>query len=125
MYKFISNKLVFAYDNKKTLSLNSCNILIPKIKGYNIKYILAVLNSRISQFLFEKKYNSIKVLRSHIESIPIPVCSNKIQKEIILLVDKILLTENDEEFLELYNIVDKTISKLYGLSEENYKYLLR
>ncbi|SET24481.1 N-6 DNA methylase, partial [Anaerobranca gottschalkii] len=40
VYRFISNRLTFAYDDTKTLTLNSANILIPK-STFNIKYILA------------------------------------------------------------------------------------
>lgn len=117
-YKFISNKLVFAYDDKQILSLNSCNILIPRLSGYDIKYIMAILNSRIAQFIFEKTYNSVKVLRSHIESIPIPICSNEKQKEIIKLVDKIINEKNNS--LELYEILEKKICELYNINEEEF-----
>ena len=101
IYKFISKKLVFAYDDKQTLTLNSCNILIPKIKGLDIKYILAILNSDIAQFYFEKKFNSVKVLRSHLEQIPIPYVDNKIQKPIIDLVNKIMSQNNNNLITEL------------------------
>ena len=87
LYRFICNQLVFAYDDKKTLSLNSCNIVIPKIEKLQAKYILAILNSRIAQFIFNKKFDSVKILRAHIESIPIPNASEKQQNEIIKIVD--------------------------------------
>lgn len=101
IYKFISKKLVFAYDDKQTLTLNSCNILIPKIQGLDIKYILAILNSDIAQFYFEKKFNSVKVLRSHLEQIPIPYVDNQLQKTIIDLVNKIMSQNNNNLITEL------------------------
>ena len=113
-YKFISKKLVFAYDDKKRLSLNSCNILIPQIKGMNIKYIMAILNSKTAQFVFEKKYNSVKVLRSHIEEIPIPICDEKTQNEIVKIVDEILSGRDKN-----YEILEEKICKLYGLNNQN------
>ncbi|MBO5447440.1 N-6 DNA methylase [bacterium] len=116
-YKFISNKLVFAYDDKQILSLNSCNILIPRLKGLSIKYIMAVLNSSVAQFFFAKQFNSIKVLRSHIEQIPIPIVEHKIQFEIEVLVDEIIHAD-DENYQEKCNILDLKICKLYGLSDE-------
>ncbi|MCM1264765.1 MAG: N-6 DNA methylase [Candidatus Gastranaerophilales bacterium] len=120
-YRFISNQLVFAYDNQKRLSLNSCNILIPKIKDYNIKYILAILNSRIGQFIFQKQFNSIKILRSHIEQIPIPKCSQNKQKSIIQIVDELLKENNTQKRLELYNKIDIEVSKLYKLKTSEYE----
>lgn len=119
-YKFISNKLIFAYDNHQTLSLNSCNILIPKFKDLDIKYIMAVLNSSVAQFIFQKKFNSIKVLRSHLESLPLPKCDKKTQQQIINTVNKILKTSNKSTAHELFAELDLIISKLYDLSFEEY-----
>ncbi len=110
VYKFISKKLVFAYDNAQTLTLNSCNILIPQIKGLDIKYVLAVLNSRIAQFYFEKKFNSVKVLRSHLEQIPIPYVDYETQKPIIETVDKIM---SSSDYINLISELDKKIRCLY------------
>ncbi len=115
-YKFISSELVFAYDNKQTLSLNSCNILIPQVAGLDVKYIMAVLNSRVAQFYFRGKYNSIKVLRSHIESIPIPFPDENIQQEIIGLVNDMLNKPSKDK----YNQIDRRISGLYGLNDREY-----
>ncbi len=112
LYRFIGDKLVFAYDDKQRLSLNSCNIVIPR---HDIKYVLAILNSSVAQFVFEKQFNSIKVLRSHIESIPIPRCDDK--TEIIALVEQLLQTPQDND---LYNILDEKIASLYGLTHQEY-----
>lgn len=120
-YKFISNKLIFAYDNNQKLSLNSCNILIPTFENLNIKYIMAVLNSSVAQFIFQKQFNSIKVLRSHIESIPIPVCENNLQQQIIEYVDKVCETEDDKDYKKLCHQIDLFVAKLYNLSIDEYE----
>lgn len=120
LYRFISNQLVFAYDDKQMLSLNSCNIVIPNIKGIDIKYILAVMNSRIAQFFFEKKFNSVKVLRAHIEQIPIPRISDAEQKEVISLVEEIENEINDSQRIVKYEKIDEKIRILYGLSDSEY-----
>lgn len=65
-YRFISETPVFAYDDKQLLSLNSCNILIPHVSGIDMKYILAVLNSRVISYYYMNKFNSNKMLRQHI-----------------------------------------------------------
>lgn len=119
-YKFISNKLIFAYDNQQTLSLNSCNILIPTFGDLDIKYIMAVLNSSVSQFIFQKKFNSIKVLRSHLENIPIPKCDKKQQQQIINKVNKILESSDNANVQKLFEELDWMISKLYNLSYDEY-----
>lgn len=113
LYKFISKKLVFAYDNSQFLTLNSCNILIPQIAGLDIKYILGILNSNVAQFYYHKKFNSLKVLRSHIEQIPIPLVDFNRQKPIIDMVDKILSNDGDYKFL--CSNINKQCNLLYNV----------
>lgn len=120
VYKFISSKLVFACDNQQRLTLNSCNILIPKIKNMNIKYILAILNSSIAQFVYKKEFNSVKVLRSHLEQIPIPICEKNLQNEIVNLIDEIVNCDRQEKYLELYENIDEKIRLLYGITTDEY-----
>lgn len=115
LYRFISEVPVFAYDNKQMLSLNSCNILIPKIKGLSIKYILAILNSSVAAFYINKKFNSVKLLRSHIESLPILYASKKEQKEIEKMVDSLIKAKKNIDIL--YEKLDDYIMKLYNLND--------
>ena len=132
LYRFIGGRLVFAYDNKQTLSLNSCNIVIPNIEGLSIKYILAILNSSVANYYFIKKFRSVKILRSHIEQIPIPFADSDTQNEIIAKIDSILaLLEKPNEaasktkeelhstMIQLHNELDETIFKLFNLSDSN------
>lgn len=116
LYRFICEVPVFAYDDKQTLSLNSCNILIPEIEGLEMKYILAILNSRVTAYFISKKFNSVKLLRSHIEQMPIPMVSADVQQEIIKKADLIMNLAGN--ITGLYNDLDEDIMKLYGLDEE-------
>ena len=115
LYRFIAEVPVFTYDNQQTLSLNSCNILIPQIAGMNIKYVLAVLNSSVSAYFINKKYNSVKLLRSHIESLPIPMVSAEKQNDIIRKVDHIM--NSSENISGLYEELDNEIMAIYSLSD--------
>ncbi|HOA17877.1 MAG TPA: N-6 DNA methylase [Fervidobacterium sp.] len=117
IYRFICNTLVFAYDNKGRLTLNSANIVIPNIPGLSIKYILAILNSRVALFFWKKNYNSFKVLKSHIESIPIPLISEREQSYIIDIVNQILLSDNTL-ILKLYEELDFLVMKAFDLEEK-------
>ena len=120
IYRFISDRLVFTLDDKRELTLNSCNIIIPRLPGVEIKYVLAVLNSSVMQFFYEKKFESVKVLRSHIEMMPIPRPTEQTQMAVLRLVD-LLLKETDDELREkLYDEIDVEISRLFGLSREEH-----
>lgn len=118
IYRFINANLVFAYDNRQTLSLNSANIVIPKLDGYLTKYILALLNSRAAQFYFHYTFFSVKVLRKHIESIPLPACSKEKQLEIIQYVDHLLETTDSEKRTELYEKIDAMVMNLYQFNQK-------
>ena len=121
-YRFINKHLIFAYDNTGLLSLNSCNIVIPNIPGLSVKYVLAVLNSSVAQFFFEKKFHSVKVLRSHLEQIPIPVADEKTQKKMVELVDKLMvLDETTQEFKENYNCLDRKVAELFSLTQNEFE----
>ncbi|WP_026506912.1 TaqI-like C-terminal specificity domain-containing protein [Butyrivibrio sp. MC2013] len=116
LYRFIAKNLVFAYDNNMTLSLNSCNILLPRIEGMSIRYICAVLNSEMAEFYYEKSYRALKVLRSQIEAIPIPIAAPDIQHRLEMMASQ--LGEADPSLAAcIYDEMNQLIAELYGLDE--------
>ena len=117
VYRFICDTPVFAYDDGGTLSLNSCNVVIPQIRGIGIKYILSVLNSSAAAFFLNKKYGSVKLLRSHIESVPIPRADDSQAKRVEELADKLISGGS----ADVYEKLDGIVSNLYGLTEEEIK----
>ncbi len=123
-YKFINKNLIFAYDNKKTLSLNSANILIPKFNNLNIKYILAVLNSDIANFIYHKKFKAVKVLRSQLEVIPIKIINADEQQYFINMADKIINNNlSDKEINNIILQINERLNSLYDLSEDEIEIL--
>lgn len=121
-YRFINSQLVFAYDDQQRLSLNSANILIPRVNGYSIKYILAVLNSRAAQYYFSYRFSSVKILRRHIEQLPIPRCTVEEQKRIVEMVNEII-REKDAERITKYEQIDQLILDLYKLDPQQKEYM--
>lgn len=93
IYKFISSRLAFAYDDKKTLTLNSANILIPQFDNYPTKQVLAFLNSSLFQYLFQKKFDTIKALRGDLEKLPFPLVDISISHQIIQKTDMLISSE--------------------------------
>ncbi len=124
LYRFVGSQLVFAYDDQQRLSLNSCNILIPRIRELDMKYIMAVLNSRIAQFIYQRKFHSLKVLRSSLEQLPIPVIPREEQEQIILLADEIAAEEDSAKWMECYNAIDRKIAAAFGLTSAEYEKIL-
>lgn len=103
VYRFISKNLVFAYDDKQRLTLNSANILIPRIPDISIKVALAYLNSSVFQYVFKKKFSTHKVLRGDLEQLPFPVITKQVHDQIEGMVDSILdgsgVCEKIDEFI--------------------------
>lgn len=108
-YRFISDKPVFALDTRGRLSLNSANILIPQVEGYDIYYILGILNSSMIEFYYSHRFKSVKVLRSSIESLPIPACSKEKMEEISAISKKLVASNDNHELIKLLNDLVKDL----------------
>lgn len=112
VYKFISNKLTFAYDDTQSLFLNSANILIPNIPCMSIKTVMAFLNSEIFQYLYIKLFGEIKILKGNLMRLPFPNITASEDGRIVSYVD-LYLKEQDETILlalqnEIYHILHIT-----------------
>ncbi|SHJ78891.1 N-6 DNA Methylase [Anaerobranca californiensis DSM 14826] len=124
VYRFISSKLIFAYDDTGALTLNSANILIPK-ESLNIKYILALLNSTAMQFYFENTFSSIKILRYHLEDLPIPIVDPLKEREVVDLVNLVIQAEKEDTLNSLYHELDQKVYKLFNLNRKEVDFLKR
>ena len=113
LYKFISDKLIFAYDDEQRLTLNSANILIPK-DTLPAKTLTATLNSSIYQFIFNKKHNSIKVLRHHLEELPLPVFNIDQSSRMTAIVDTLFEHKDPKRLHE----VEQVLFEYFGFTEE-------
>ena len=81
---------------------------------------MAVFNARPAQFYFKKQFQSVKVLRSHIEQIPIPTANEKEQEHILTIVEKILTASDTNMIQNWYERLDRMVAQLYGLTMEEY-----
>ena len=72
IYKFISSRLVFFYDDQQRHVLNSANMLVLHKNFPVAKKIFAqLLNSDFMNWVFAKLFNTHKILRGDLESLPI------------------------------------------------------
>ncbi len=118
VYRFISNRLIFAYEDKGSLTLNSANILIPRLNNYPIKVIMALFNSALFQYIYQKKFNTLKVLRGNLEQLPLPIWEEETFHHITGLVDGIIGGEDLSEKLDVY------ILEQFGFSPEEIDYII-
>jgi len=72
IYKFISSRLCFFYDTKQRFVLNSANMLIPNVEfPVPTKVLGELLSSDFMNWIFSNIFNTHKILRGDIESLPI------------------------------------------------------
>ncbi len=118
VYKFISNKLVFAYDNTASLFLNSANILIPQIPNMSIKTVLGFLNSEIYQYLYCTLFSEIKILKGNLIELPFIDITQSQDITLSSYVQDILdgddnaIIKLQEEIYKLFDITDLQIKHI-------------
>jgi len=79
---------------------------------------MAILNSDLMNFIYMKKFNSLKVLRSNIETLPFP--ENPDRKIINLIEDKTNRIINNEGVKERNRReIEGLVNKLYGVNNES------
>jgi site-specific DNA-methyltransferase (adenine-specific) len=75
IYRFISSDLVFYHDTAQRFILNSANMLVLNdnfpISTEKLSYLL---NSKVLNWLFKSLFDTHKILKADIESLPIHVC---------------------------------------------------
>jgi hypothetical protein len=121
----ISDKANFTLDTKGMYLTNSAYF----ISGKNLKYLLAVLNSKVCDFYFFQKTALIaggrkRYTKQYVEQNPIPIIPDEQQQPFIELVNKILeiKKENSEtDTTSLEQEIDQLVYQLYELTPEEIK----
>jgi hypothetical protein len=116
VYKFVSSRLCFTYDDQQRLFLNSANILIPEVDGMSTKTVLAFLNSSLFNFLYVKKFNDLKILKGNLSALPFPKITPELNQQLTFLVDE-ALKSNTKAIIE----IDNTVFSLYQIDNEEIK----
>jgi hypothetical protein len=120
VYKFISNQLVFAYDDSASLFLNSANILIPAIPSMSAKSVMAFLNSSLFQFMYKKLFGEVKILKGNLMELPFPEITEAENNHLTRLVDAVL--NGDDSKMEA---IEDLIDSIYGLNDNQITYIQR
>jgi len=118
----------FTYDDKKFFTNQTAYIMT----GKNLKYLLGVLNSKLSEwFMLNTAYSLSKGaqrwIKQYVEQLPIPPLTPQnqpIANQIITLVDQILSAKNqnpEADTSQLEREIDQLVYKLYDLTEEEIK----
>lgn len=114
VYRFICDKPVFAYDNTGALTLNSANVLIPRVEGMSAKTVAAFLNSDVLIFFYKNTFGGNKVLKSQLCALPFPSIGSSDDKRLSALVDDAIAGDESA-----HQKIQENIFQFYNLSEED------
>ncbi|GAK61737.1 N-6 DNA methylase [Candidatus Vecturithrix granuli] len=121
-----ADRLIGAYDSGEYYTTNSIHttILQQGIQDVHLQYILALLNSKLMSFYYQKLiaevgqvFSQVKLI--NLRQLPIKIASKEEQQEIIGLVEKLLhLNTSDLVFQETDTCLDHKICHLYQLTPD-------
>ncbi|WP_162127947.1 Eco57I restriction-modification methylase domain-containing protein [Flavobacterium phycosphaerae] len=117
----ISERANYAFDNGGYFLTNSAYF----ISGENLKYLITILNSSVSDYYFFQITAKIaggrkRYTKQYVEQIPIPVISKNDQLPFELLVDYVILSKtqtNDLIFKFFEQLLDAIVFELYFTEE--------
>ena len=115
----------FYYDNENFIAEKTNFIMT----GENLKYIMAVLSSKLGFYIFYNFYSEITLgdvgfqyRKSSLEEFPIPEVDKKTEKEIVNLVEKVIEGKKKGIDTREFEVeIDKIVYGLYNLNENEIK----
>ncbi len=122
--------LIATIDTEQFIVRDNLYTLIVENKNVDLKYLLALLNSKLLSWYYQNIINYevgealAQVKKGHLELLPIKITSKTTQIKIISKVDKILNQKKEKSSADtskLENEIDTIIYKLYKLSEKEIK----
>ncbi|MBO6058151.1 MAG: N-6 DNA methylase [Bacteroidales bacterium] len=119
----IGTQLSVAYDDKQNYFLDTTNVSRYESvnKSYSVKFLCGLLNSKLVNFWYTRKYKLPTIGGYELDSIPIPEILPKQQLFVINLVSQIIETKRNNpsaDTSDLEHQIDKLVYDLYGLTEE-------
>ena len=124
------NRLSVTFCNEKLVFKKDINPFIPIDKGYDAKYLTAIIASKLISYIYlntssvATKNDFRQTTLTELRTLAIPILNNKKQLPFIELVDRILAIKKDNpdaDTSELENEIDQLVYQLYELTEEEIK----
>jgi hypothetical protein len=123
------------YDNKQFYTLQNYNNLLITDGNFNIKYVLALLNSKLINDYYRLFFNDKNIKRVQLQQLPIKEASKNKQLELAELAKEYIVLSKDfedsskgiernqlkEELETLNRRIDHIVYRLYNITEEEQK----
>jgi hypothetical protein len=115
----LKDRIVATFYENTILSTNTLRILTLKEDSFNLKILLGILNSKLINYFFSKRFNNKDIYGYQLAQIPIPIISNDLG--LLNKVDQILTLKQSNASADtslLEREIDLMVYELYGLSAE-------
>ncbi|MDA3899961.1 MAG: N-6 DNA methylase [Spirochaetes bacterium] len=123
LYKFIGKRLTFAIDREGYYMLNSVNGFIPDMENVSSEAMLAILNSTLMQYFYEKKFFTLKTLRGNLEKLPIRKLSSDAEGLLSDLSNQMMNSQSLSENQHLQENIDDIVFSQYDINDKQAYYI--
>ena len=120
------DRLILSYDDKQFIVRDNLYVITPKDPGYDVKYLLGLMNSRLLTWYYQNALNPevgealAQVKKSHLVKLPIKESPSS-KKKIESLVDQILAAKKEDpeaDTSEWEAEIDRHVYQLYDLTDQ-------
>ncbi len=123
--------ILATYDERKVYTSEKCLLIVSKTdvphdheqhtesSPYSLKYLLAVLNSRVMDFYYKSVYSGfIDVYPNYLKALPIPAISPTEQEPFVRLVNEVLeCRKAGEETFAQEQAIERLVEALFGVTD--------
>lgn len=128
----LKTRIVATLDNQGVYGMEGLYFIIPKTEDANLHYLIAILNSKLINYLFATKLLNLSIKSDYIEMLGLPAVSSKQQQELAKLVDQMMaavrkqneaVSEQDKQVADTFvsaidNQINQKVYELYGIGTE-------
>lgn len=134
-FRRVATDLICAYDDKQYFALNTLVVITKKAEcELDLKCVLALMNSRLLNFIYKAKFKSTKRVFSEIQArsvgrLPIPHLSPKMESQLVAKVKAILRITSSKtddknpsdvhEVASLQADIDRLVYEAYHLTQND------
>jgi len=134
LFRRVSSNLMFTYDDKQYYALNTLVVVTNKeTSKWSLKYLLAILNSKLLNYVYKTKFKSTKKVFSEIQArsvarLPVKSMNGTQQKEVLELISRISSLADSSDYKEnkskqskvskYEEQIDRMVYRLYDLTPE-------
>ncbi len=114
-------RIVATLDDQGLYGTQGVNFIVPRSSSAPIHFLLAVLNSKLINYLYATKFLNVAVKAEYLKDTPVPDTSKIVQDKLSELAKMILAAKKADpaaDTTKLEDEIDELVYDLYGLTPE-------